>query len=146
MSNGIIKQAGKTTADIARQAARQVAREPVELLKSGSSQVMQNENTNIQDPINLTSDKLPPEEIAKKEKEARDRIQELEEELRRMRGKREENKEAWVKEQEEKLKAQTSQPAAAQPMVEPTTKPKRGMMGEIAKKQGTKEMGKQISG
>jgi len=68
MSNGIIKQAGKTTADIARQAARQVAREPVELLKSGSSQVMQNENTNIQDPINLTSDKLPditPEEIAK---------------------------------------------------------------------------------
>ncbi len=149
MTNGIFKQAGKTTADIARQAARQVVREPYELLKSGSSQVLKNENKPPLDPVSQTSDKIPeltPEEIAKKEKAERDRLKELEEELRRMRGKREEKEEAWGKDVEEKLKAQTPQPEAAQPALEPTTKPKRGMIGVVAKKQGTKEMGKQISG
>ena len=87
-------------------------------------------------------------EIDKKnlESQRRNRIEELKKELEEMRLQRKKKEEEWLKTQEDEFKSDQRQKTLSNVLIEPTTKPKRGLLGFMKKKQGTKEMGKQISG
>ncbi len=67
----------------------------------------------------------------------------MEEEIEQIRQERKAKEEEWKKGQETLL--QPEQPMEKQ-FIEPQGKKKQGFLGFAKKKQGTKEMGKQISG
>ncbi len=150
MSNVIIKKVGRSAADTARTIAKQMAREPHELLKTASAQVSKDSSIqeppqqNIQDVIGIKSEELSTDEEKKITDLARKRLKELEEELKQVRLKRSEQSQKWSEQQEALM--QTQEKTSEKPILEPTTKPKRGQLSVAKKKQGTREMGKQISG
>jgi len=149
----IFKQTGKTAKDIAKQTARQIAQEPVEILKSTTRQgtgIEPSPSASVIDQIVTADGKIP--QITKLEEKkleniTRKKIEELEEELKKMRNTREQRSQEWQESQNTLMgHTQTEQPISEKPLVEPTTMPKRGMFGVAKRKQGTKEIGKQISG
>ena len=152
MSN-IFRQTGKTTADIAKQVARQVAREPVEILKSAGSQVTGREKPGEMSVMQqvMTGDgkvqEITPKDIVQEEASTKRRLEELEQEIMKLRAQRREGAQAYVQQVGEQMgQGQAQEKVQQEPLAEPTSRPKRGMMGPVKKKQGTREMGKQISG
>jgi hypothetical protein len=149
MTNGFLKKTGQTAADQARKTAKQIAQEPYEIVKTVVPQhVLEGAKKNSSPPVSKIFDKVEkqPEEIIDKEAvnaQARKRLQELEEEIGKIRKQRKVEEEEWKKNQESLM--QPEQPSE-KPFVEPPAKKKQGFMGFAKKKQGTKEMGKQISG
>ncbi|KKR30783.1 hypothetical protein A2715_02110 [Candidatus Woesebacteria bacterium RIFCSPHIGHO2_01_FULL_39_32] len=152
MTNGIIKKAGKTTADIAKQIAKQVALEPIEILKSAGSQVTGREKPGEMSVMqqvmtgNGKVQEISAIEKAQEEAQTKRRIEELEQELKKLRGEREEKQQSYEQKVMGEMKQGQQEPQAETPLVEPVTRRKRGMMGPAQKKQGTKEMGKMVSG
>lgn len=148
MSN-VIKRTGKATRDIAKQSAKKVAHEPFEVLKSAASQatgVKTGEDNNMIAQA-MTGDGKVEEisEIEEKQLESqqRRRLNELEGELAKLRHEREAKRQEWENTQEQMM----APPAQEEEiLVEPTTRPKVGMMNPHKKKQGTREMGKRPSG
>lgn len=150
MSN-VFKQAGKTSKDIAKEAAKRVAREPLEILKSAGKHESAVEHGGsvplIEQIIGAQGvNKLSKSEEAKIKGDDSRKLEELENEIRKFRQLREQKNIEWTEEQNKKLglSAEAQEPKA--PLMEPTSAPKRGKMSPAKKKQGTKEMGKQISG
>jgi len=150
MPNIIIKKVGRSAAETARVMAKQMAREPHELLKTASAQVSKDSSIqeppqqNDQDITGLKAEELSTDEEKKIKDQTRRRLIELEEELKQVRMKRKEQSEKWSQEQEKIMQKQEI--PSEKPLIEPTTKPKRGQLGAAKKKQGTREMGKQVSG
>ena len=72
-------------------------------------------------------------------------MQELEEELEKERQKQKKQLEAWH-EQQEALMGPPEEAQKQKVLLEPTSKRKIGLPVHISKKQGTREMGKSISG
>lgn len=153
----IIKATGKTAADLAREAAKRVAREPLEILKSAAppglrlsgseSPQLQGQDTSnlISDAISATSLNAEANVNAQElNAQAKRRLGELEQEIQRIRQERAQKIEAWNKEQQALLD-QGKSGQQKQSLIEPQSKKKRGFMGFMKKKQGTKELGKQMS-
>jgi len=149
----VFKQAGKTSKDIAREAARKMAREPFEILKSATTQesgVERSSSGSVIDQIITGDGKIPEISTAEEMKmnnEAKQKIEELENELQRLRQQRDQKSAQWNEEQNTKLghgPEEDQKPKA--PLIEPTTARKRGQGSPTKKKQGTREMGKQVSG
>ncbi len=131
----------KTTKNLARQAAKQIAREPFEILKTASRQVsgMEAGEPAVQEePQTSDVQKPKPEEVALgqkiKEKDIR-LIQALETEIKEIREKkaREEEQEKQIQEGEEAQKEE--QPKA---LVEPAAKKGRKLFGFGQKGQAEK--------
>lgn len=147
MTNGFFKKTASTAADQARKTAQQIAREPYEILKSALPAGMKKESDNsslvaemvgIDD--NQVGEKINEETV---NTQAKKRLEELESEIEKIRQERKAKEEEWKKSQDALM--QSEHPAENQ-FIEAQSKKRRGFMGFAKKKQGTKEMGKQVSG
>lgn len=149
----IIKQTKKTAADQARQIAKQVAREPLEMAKTVvPPHIIEGAKKESTSPITeaiLQDQKKANEagidDFSEEEAQIKTnrRLRELEEEIKKIRQEREAQMQQWKKAQEEAMKEEKP---AEQPFVMPQGKKRRGMLGPGQKKQGTQEMGKQKTG
>jgi hypothetical protein len=150
MSNGFIKKTGQTAADAARKSARQIVREPVEILKTAVPQHLkesgEKDNSSLVAEM-VTSGNKHPEEIVSEEvldAQAKKRLEELEAEIEKIREERKIKENEWKESQEAMM--QPEQIPSEKQFIEPSAKQKQGFRGFMKKKQGTKEMGKQMSG
>ncbi len=151
MSDGLLKKTGQSAADTARKVAKQFAQEPAELLKSASIQVTGQETDNsdiIQKIVTGNGEVKTVSEVEeiKMETRRRKRITELEEEIKKIGLERKKKEEEWAHMQQEEMEKVKTPMTPSQVIIEPTTKPKRGMLGTVKKKQGTQEMQKNPSG
>ncbi|KKQ51831.1 hypothetical protein A2865_04375 [Candidatus Woesebacteria bacterium RIFCSPHIGHO2_01_FULL_39_17] len=149
--DGFIKQTKKTAADTAKQVAKQIAREPFELLKTSKSQILKQEKSSsdiVQQIVGGDGKvgEISPAQKSELEAKKKKRIQELEEELKRISLERKRKEEEWLQLQKQEMDKTQVQDQSSQQLIEPKTKPRRGFLRFLKKKQGTKEMGKQISG
>lgn len=147
--SSILKQSGKSARDLAKLAARQITYEKGEFAKSVKKQTVgevAKESPLIEQIVTEGGKFSEPTKQEKVQLEAKTtkRIEELEKELEEVRRSRQEQYEEWKKSQEEQMKVEI--PIQGKPLLEPTSRPKRGMLGVVKKKQGTKEMGKTLSG
>jgi len=133
--------------DKAKKIARQVIiQEPTEVLKTAKTQILGEAPQSVsydlsqqQTPSNPNINREEEQKIKKWEVE---RLGDLEKELQEEKAKRQKQLESWREQQEALMKAPEEE---QQGLVEPKTKPKRGM-GAVKKKQGTKEIGRTVSG
>ena len=99
--DSFVKQTKISASDAARKVAKQIAREPIELLKTSKSQVLRQESDTsrlVQEMVSGNGESGEISETQKVEIEAkkRKRIEELEEELKRIRHEREKKEEEWI--------------------------------------------------
>jgi hypothetical protein len=118
--NGIKSQVAKTTKTLAQQAAKQVAQEPLEVIKAGTKQVAGMEKTPAQvtqTPVSQTqpAPQAPNIEALKQQDVARSR--QLHEKLER------EIKEIREKEQQKKILQAQAQPQPVEPPIKPLQEP-----------------------
>jgi hypothetical protein len=140
----IVKKAGKTTADEARQIAKQIGRELVEIPKQAGKQLagvetLSGSSSKQPHPSDKSNSSTPIAEPEEKKK-----LDYLEKELEELKKKRkllEQQKKLAEESEKKKKEAMPVSPS----IQEPTTKPKRGLFA-VKKKQGTREMGKRPSG
>ena len=148
MTDGFLKKTGQTARDLAKKTARQVAREPLEILKSAApAQLREKDSLNIPQEQIMTA---PPKAIDNIDVNAlntqtQKRLEELEQEIQKIRQDRAAKLQKWNEDQQGLMNADKPN-AENQTLIEPQAKKKRGFMGFMKKKQGTKEMGKQASG
>ncbi len=146
-----LKSSSKTAVDEAKKIAKQVAREPYEIIKNVVPSAVgeggmkgEKQKTALSKIVeggeNLSLGSIDEEAL---KAQTNRRLKELEEEIRKIREERKMREEEWRKQQEEVMKVEEPQ---EQPFIEPPSRKKRGFLGFVKKKQGTKEMGKQISG
>jgi hypothetical protein len=121
MNGGIKSQVAKSAKTLAKQAAKQIAREPIEVVKAGAQQVAgveipSSQPIHTQPPPTQPSVGKPDIEALKREDQARS--SQLREKLER------EIKEIGEKEsQKEILRTQVRAPAPAQPQIKPLVEP-----------------------
>jgi hypothetical protein len=127
-----------------------VAREPIEILKNVAPPHLggtekEGDSSLISEYIESTNRKQT-DEVNEEVLNAQTtkRLQELEDEMEKIRKERKDKEEEWKKNQEALMKPE--QINAANQFVEAPAKKTRGLAGFRKKKQGTKEMGKQTSG
>lgn len=140
MTDGIVKKAGKKAAEEAKRAAKQVGHELVEIPKEAANQVTGTQTTPISEVISKggTSAPVNPAQMKAHEKA---RLSYLEKELQELSQKKK------LAEQQRQAAVLAAQPAPPKPsLVEPTTRPKRGLLAGLKGKQGTKEVMKPPSG
>lgn|SRR3989344_4801536 len=148
--NNLIAKTKSNARDKAKSIAKQVAvTEPFEVLKTAKSQVLGEappdaDFGNVY-PKNGDTDEVSASEEKKLKEWERKRMQELEEELEKERQKQKKQLEAWH-EQQEALMGPPEEAQKQKVLLEPTSKRKIGLPVHISKKQGTREMGKSISG
>lgn len=153
MTSDFFKQVKNSAKEEAIKAARQVRQEPLEILKdinsnvSGQTDIHQKEISMMQQV--MTGDGKVADVSSQDEQKinilAKRRLQEIEQELRRMRILSEQRSGDWV-EKQKTLMTEGDVDGKQKVFLEPTPKRKTGMIGPGQKKQGTKEMGKQYSG
>ena len=148
MANGFIKKTGQTATDAAIKTARQVAQEPIEIIKSAVP-VHMGEKDNSSLVAEMVQSGQGQEEITNVNEEAinaqaKKRLEELEAEIEKIREERRTQNEEWKKSQETLM--QVNQAPQEKTFVEAQGKQRKGMTGFMKKKQGTKEMSKQVSG
>lgn len=146
----ILKQTGKTTADLAREAAKKIVGEPLEILKSATPAHLQEKDSPniIQEALAATTPNARENiDIQALNAQTQKRLGELEQEIAKIRQERAAKTKEWT-EQQQALMGQGKNQNVEKPFIEPQSKKKRGFMGigGAKKKQGTKELGKQISG
>lgn len=150
MSDGILKKTKRAAVDEARQIAKQVGREPTEFLAHTKSQALGLEtHPKLDEQIVAGSGKIVAPTSTEEEEikvRARKRLNELEEELNIIRQDRKVKEKEWQDTQAEKMQQNLPKTDEYKTLVQPTTKPRRGFLGLIKQKQGTKEMGKGPSG
>jgi flagellar motility protein MotE (MotC chaperone) len=148
MTNGFFKKTGQTARDLARKTARQVAREPLEILKSAApTYLREKDSLNIPQAEGVVT---PPKAIENIDVNAlntqtKKRLEELEQEIQKIRQERAAKLQKWNEEQQALLDEGKSK-SEEKTFIEPQSRKKRGFLGFRKKKQGTKEMGKQVSG
>lgn len=140
MTDGIVKNAGKKTVQAAVSVAKQIGQEVGEIPKEAAKQVMGTQVSPIVEEMQQggTSAPVNPAQLKPQEKVRLDYLEkELQEEVRK-------NKLA----EQQRLEALRAAPPPPSnpPLVEPATRPKRGMLFGIKGKQGTKEVMKPPSG
>lgn len=146
---GLIRQTKQTAADEAKRIAKQMAQEPYEMAKTiipaHIVEGAKKDNSNLVSQMVESGSAVSKEPVNEEEVklQTNKRLVELEEEIRSIREERKAKEEEWRKAQEEMLNPPKS---SEQPFVMPQGKKKGGFMGFAKKKQGTKEMGKQMSG
>lgn len=135
--------------DVAKKIAKQVQEERNEYVKSAKGQIFgektQTDSNLVNEIIDGNVADVNPNEETQLKNEERKRIKELEDELEKIRQERKQKLQEWQTGQQEELtKHEEEEPQ----LVEPVTKKKRGFMGGRArkKKQGTREIGKSVSG
>lgn len=139
------------TDGIAKQVSKKAKQEPLELLNTARSQITGQEGARspVVDQI-VTRDGVVDEVSDAEEEEikarARKRLRELEEELEGIRKEIKAKEEEWEEGVSEQMAGGKEQKGERKPLVQPTTKPKRGVLGFMKKKQGTREMGRTPSG
>ncbi|OGM20851.1 hypothetical protein A2955_00405 [Candidatus Woesebacteria bacterium RIFCSPLOWO2_01_FULL_37_19] len=143
MTNGFIGKTGQKIGEAARQAAKNVAKEETEFVKSLKTQVSgQSDQGSIVNEMLQGGDgisKINPAEEKKLENEARKKIQELEDELAKLRAERQKKQVEWSRDQDELMKSHEEEKQPV--LIEPSTKPRRGFIGGDAKStKGTGEM------
>ncbi len=128
----MINDVKKTTQTLAQQAAKQIAQEPIEILKQGGQQLTGNETQeNIPQGQNIpaSTENIPttnPQEKAKLEAQGKRQIQALEAELKDIKVKNIQKEQA-IERQEQIAKSQTAQDK--KPLVEPPNKKGRQLAG-----------------
>ena len=153
MSDGIVKSSGKKASDFAKNVTKQAGAEPSEFIKSVKSQLASDKDVQRNVDSEGFAEWVKDGEISQSEKdrlrnEAKKRIEELKEEIRKLREKRKQTESNWSQEQEVEMGRSAKE--ETEKLVEPTPKPKsgflRGGLGVRKKKQGTREPGKQVAG
>lgn len=146
---GIVGKTKQAAIDQARKSAKQMAQEPYEMAKNIiPPQILEGGKKDSRSLITevIKKDIPKPEQDLDEEEievETNIKLEELEQEIRRIREERKAKEEEWKKAQEEAMK---NEKPPEQPFVEVSSGKKRGFLGFGKKKQGTKEMGKQTSG
>ena len=157
MSNNFFKSVGKNAKQAAKEMAKKVAHEPVEVFKDVKNQIISRPEIHNNEPSMMqqvmTGDGSIKEVSSQEEQsihsQAKNRLAQIEAELRNLRMQREQRSGEWMKEQEELMghREGVSQEAAPQP-VEMPTGPKKGPRAQRGshKKGGTMEVGRQKKG
>ncbi len=149
MANQFTRQFGQTAGDFAKKVAKQMVGEPLELMKNTKKQVVTPEvgkAEEVRSRVMEQSELLPKvDEQAVKSADLK-RIGELEAEVRNLIGQREKQREEWRKRIEEQMALGQKNQQDSKELIQPTTKRKSGFMGMVKGKQGTKEVGKAMSG
>jgi len=149
MMSGIIHKTKQAAIDEARRSAKQLAQEPYEIAKTIiPPRILEGNKKDepsliaqvIKNDTSQQENELDEEEINTKTNK---KLEELEEEIKRIGEERKLKEEEWKKMQEEVMNADKP---TEQPFVGAPSRKKRGFLGFGKKKQGTKEMGKQMSG
>jgi hypothetical protein len=130
---GIISNTKKKGQDLAKDMARQIAREPLEILKSAGEQVVGTQETKPDEQPQASSEQkptTPKNEALEKHlvSQGQSQIQALEQEMKEIRILREN--------QEQQKQATANQPAPETPgpLIEPTPIPKKGMFRSLGSK------------
>lgn len=153
--NNFFKQSVKTAKDQAKEMAKKIAREPVEILKTGQNQVTGgSEKKQIAPEISVidqiitgdgkVKDTTPEEEQAIHAQTKR-RLQEIENELRQLRMEREQKSQEYVKGQME-LMGENKEEPAIKALEMPQGKKHGGPPKPGQAKKGTHEVGRQAKG
>ncbi|MFC1710258.1 hypothetical protein ACFL0F_01175 [Patescibacteria group bacterium] len=126
---------GGSTTRVAKKTAKKVMQEPLEVLSTAKKQVMPEKRgitpSKPPDFTPKTESKITPQEEAKLKQQSKKMIEELEDEIEKIRmEKKQKEEERKQREQEELVKDKKSQD---KPLTEPSTKPKRGMAGKVEK-------------
>jgi hypothetical protein len=140
MSDGIVKKTGRKVAEEVQKAAKQVGQEALEIPKEAAKQVMGTQAAPVPGvPQKTTSQSAAyPAQVKVQEKA---RLDYLEKELAEL------VKKKRLAVQQELVARQAQQASAPkESLVEPTTRPRRGILSGIRGKQGTKEVAKPPSG
>lgn len=147
MVNWYLKNTAGQISGTGKQIGKKVAEEPLEIIKNTQSQITQTKDTKKPVQVQTTKqldNQLSEEDKVKLENERRKRLKEAENQLQEVRKAREEDKRKWQEEQNRLLGLQPQEEITV--LEEPTTKPKSHTLGHVKKKQGTREMGRQVSG
>jgi len=157
MTNDFFKKMGKSAKDEAKKIAKQIAREPIEILKDTAGQTAPSPETGKQPETSVmqqvmtgdgTVKDVSPQEEQSIHSQAKSRLAQIEAELRQLRMQREQNSQEWTKQQEELMghKEGVPQETAPAPLEVPHT-PKKGPKGPGGKKKGgTMEQGRTKKG
>ena len=154
MSNIFFNKVQKKTKQSAKRMAQQLAQEPGELLERAKSQVtpdVRGEDTATEELVGKEDSKMLDKNNEQQfQQNAKIRLQELENELNKLRQNRKEREKTWIEEQGRIMSSAESVEEKRDVLVEPSSKPSRGMAGAAAatrkKKQGTREVSKGPSG
>lgn len=153
MTNNFLKQVGRTARDQAKLTAKQVIREPIEIFKEGKTHAGLPKDVQPQSGMSMMQEvmtggghakELSPMEEMSINAEAKQRLAEIEAELRQLRQQREQNAMEWTKEQNELMKEPGGD--AKREFVMPSGAKKRGAQQGGQKKGGTGEITKQHKG
>ena len=157
MSNNIFKQVAQSAKQEAIKAAKQMAREPLEILKNAGVNIPVSNESGGQPGMSMMQEvmtgggsvgELSPSEEQSIHQEAKSRLQQIEAELRQLRMQRERQSQEWAKQQNTLMKGHEGQ-SGEQPKpshVEAPGKPKHGPKGPGQSKKGTQETGRQNKG
>jgi hypothetical protein len=137
---GLISDTKKKGKDLARDMAKQIAREPLEILKTAGEQVVGTTETKTNTPPTEPEQKstAPQNEALEKhlEIQGQSQIKALEQEMKEIR---------TIKENRAKLEAQTLPTVEPQnPLIEPTSRPKRGLFTGMGNRLQAKRQEKRV--
>ena len=128
----IISDTKKKSQDLAKDMARQIAREPLEILKSAGEQVVGTPETkpNEQPQVSEQKPTTPQNEALEKHlaSQGQSQIRALEQEMKEIRTIRENQ------EQQKQAAANQPRPETPDPLIEPTSIPKKGMFRSLGSK------------
>lgn len=130
----IKKSVGKSVKDVTKQAARQIAAEPLEVLKTAKRQVVETERVSGKRQETRSEEQAllpdlaeaPSEEVIKVKTERL--LRALEAEIEDIKRQREQREAERAKEEHQQL---TEKEGEKKPLVEPSAKPSRKMLGGI---------------
>lgn len=158
MANDFFKKVGKSAKDEARKLAKQIAREPVEILKETTGQPAttpeqpQKEGMSVMQEVMTDGGNVKDISAGEEQSihsQTKSRLAQIEAELRQLRMQREQKSQEWTKEQEELMghKEGVPQEAAPEPLEMPHSVQK-GPKGPAGKKKkgGTMEQGRTKKG
>ena len=133
--SGIKSKVGKSTQDLAKKAAKQIAQEPFEVLKQAGRQVANTKETEmsqqIGEPTASEGQQISEEKEASINQKDKNLITAYEKELQDLTKNRQQEEREVVGEQRNPKPKQAREQKPQTPLVEPSTKPKRGLFSGI---------------
>jgi len=147
--NSFAKQIGKSASDAARAVAKQVVREPLEMGSTLKRQVMGGEASRVAETTSASgggNETVPKLDEAALEADTQKKLADLKGEIAKLIVERNQKANEWKKATEEAMRSDEDSHDDKKTLVQPSTKKKRGFMGQMKGKQGTKEVGKGPSG
>ena len=154
MTDNFIKQTKKTAKEQAIKTAKQIAREPSEILKDARSEVTGTPDVHEPKPSVMEqvmtgdgkTEEVSPQEEQSIHSQTKSRLSQIEAELKRLREQREQKSQGWSEEQERLMEPGEQVPEEKYKPVELPSSPKKGPASPHMAKKGTKEMGRTRKG